>query len=73
MNRCVDWYSLLSCVLVAFVFVVLVLHFIFGFQYVVILTDSMRPHINPGDLVVTKPVSPSELHVGDVILYEIHL
>ncbi|AHL23508.1 signal peptidase I [Thermococcus nautili] len=73
MKKRVDWYSLLSYALAIFVAVVLVLHFVFGFQYVVILTDSMKPHINPGDLVVTRPVSPSELHVGDVILYEIHL
>ncbi|WP_099209333.1 signal peptidase I [Thermococcus henrietii] len=65
--------SLLSYLLVGFLVLVLVLHFALGFQYVVILTDSMEPHINPGDLVVTRPVSPSELHVGDVILYEVHI
>ncbi len=68
-----DWLSLLSYVLVLFLVVVLVLHFVFGFQYVVILTDSMKPHINPGDLVVTRPVPPSELHVGDVILYKLEV
>ncbi len=72
-KRQFDLYSLLSYIISAWILVILLLHFVFGFQYVVILTDSMKPHINPGDLVVTKPVSLSELHVGDVILYEIHI
>ncbi|WP_297497967.1 signal peptidase I [Thermococcus sp.] len=68
-----DFFSLLSYFLLLLVVGVVVLHFVFGFQYVVILTDSMKPSINPGDLVITRPVDPSELHVGDVILYEIHI
>jgi signal peptidase len=65
--------SFLSYLLLAFVTLIIVLHFLFGFQYVVILTDSMKPSINPGDLVVTRPVNPGELHVGDVILYKVRL
>ncbi|WP_297508600.1 signal peptidase I [Thermococcus sp.] len=68
-----DFFSLLSYLLLFLVAGVVVLHFVFGFQYVVILTDSMKPSINPGDLVITKPVDPSELRVGDVILYEVHI
>jgi len=63
--------SLLSYFLLAFVALIVVLHFVFGFQYVVILTDSMEPHINPNDLVITRPVNPSQLHPGDVILYRV--
>ncbi len=65
--------SFISYFLVFSVVILVVLHFIFGFQYVVILTNSMQPTINPGDLVITRPVPPSELHVGDIILYEVHL
>ncbi|ASJ08081.1 S26 family signal peptidase [Thermococcus siculi] len=65
--------SLLSYFLLFFVVLIVVLHFVFGFQYVVILTDSMEPHINPNDLVITKPVDPSGLHPGDVILYRVTL
>ncbi len=65
--------SVVSYVFFAFVALIVVLHFIFGFQYVVILTNSMEPHINPNDLVVTRPVNPDQLHVGDVILYRITL
>ncbi|NJE10865.1 signal peptidase I [Thermococcus sp. MAR1] len=52
---------------------IVILHFVFGFQYVVILTDSMQPEINPTDLVVTRPVSPDELHVGEVVLYRVEI
>jgi len=65
--------SILSYFLLAFIALIVVLHFVFGFQYVVVLTDSMKPHINPNDLVVTRPVDPAQLHPGDVILYEITL
>ncbi|ASA78355.1 signal peptidase I [Thermococcus sp. 5-4] len=65
--------SLLTYLLLGFVALVVVLHFVFGFQYVVILTDSMEPNINPNDLVITMPVSPDELHVGDVVLYRVDI
>ncbi|AEK73422.1 signal sequence peptidase [Thermococcus sp. 4557] len=70
-KRRIDVLSLISYFLLFFVVLVVVLHFVFGFQYVVILTDSMEPHINPNDLVVTMPSSPDGLHVGDVILYRV--
>ncbi|WP_297535646.1 signal peptidase I [Thermococcus sp.] len=66
-------FSFLTYFFLAFVIIVVVLHFVFGFQYVVILTNSMQPTINPGDLVVVKPVDPYKLHVGDIILYQIHI
>ena len=56
-----------------FVAVILFLHFVLGFQYVVILTDSMEPYIHPGDLVITRPVDPGKLRPGDVILYEVKI
>ncbi|CAD5245219.1 signal peptidase I [Thermococcus camini] len=68
-----DLLSLLTYFLFSFVALIVILHFVFGFQYVVILTDSMQPEINPNDLVVTRPVSPDELHVGDVILYRLEI
>jgi len=66
-----DFLSILTYLLLAFVLLVLVLHFVFGFQYVVILTDSMKPAVNPNDLVITRPVSPEDIRVGDVILYRV--
>ena len=35
----------------------------------VVLTESMQPLINPGDVVVTTPVSRKEPVVGDVVTY----
>jgi len=66
-------FSFLTYFFLAFVIIVVVLHFVFGFQYVVVLTNSMKPTINPGDLVIVKPVDPYKLHVGDIILYQIHI
>jgi signal peptidase len=36
-----------------------------------VLTGSMRPHLPPGTLVVTKPVPVEEIAVGDVITYQL--
>ncbi|NJE43183.1 signal peptidase I [Thermococcus sp. GR6] len=66
-----DILSILTYVLLFLVVLVVVLKFVFGFQYVVILTDSMKPNINPNDLVVTYP--SHNVHVGDVILYNIEI
>lgn len=37
----------------------------------VVLTGSMRPAIDPGDVVVVRPVPPEDLAVGDVITYQL--
>lgn len=36
-----------------------------------ILTGSMRPHLPPGTLVVTRPVPAEEIGIGDVITFQI--
>ncbi len=64
-------FSILSAFFLVVTLLVAVLHFAFGFQYVVVLTDSMKPKINPGDLVVIYP--SRDVHPGDVILYRIEL
>ena len=40
---------------------------VLGWQPQLILTGSMEPRIMPGDLVVTRPVDPSTLHLGQVV------
>jgi len=37
----------------------------------VILTSSMEPKLPPGTLVVSRPVAPDEIGVGDVITYQL--
>ncbi len=35
-----------------------------------VLTGSMRPTIEPGDLIVVRPVDPAALSVGDVVTFQ---
>ena len=42
-----------------------------GATPVTILTTSMEPTLPPGTLVVVKPVAVSDIHVGDVVTYQI--
>ncbi|MCL1900063.1 MAG: signal peptidase I, partial [Promicromonosporaceae bacterium] len=35
-----------------------------------VLTGSMQPGIRPGDVVVSRPVNPADLSVGDVITFQ---
>jgi len=63
--------SFFSVSILVFTILVAVLHFAFGFQYVVVLTDSMEPRINPGDLIVVYPAH--NVKPGDVVLYWVEL
>ena len=42
---------------------------IFGFQQYVIMTGSMSPQYEAGDLIVVRKSSPTSIHTGDVITY----
>lgn len=42
-----------------------------GYQTATMLTGSMAPLINPGDVVVTAPAPAADLRAGDVITYSI--
>lgn len=44
---------------------------VFGYQTSTMLTGSMSPLINPGDVVVTVPTPVSEIGAGDIITYRI--
>ncbi|MFK4299658.1 signal peptidase I [Arthrobacter sp. GAS37] len=44
---------------------------VFGYETSTMLTGSMSPLINPGDVVVTVPVAVQNLKVGDIITYHI--
>jgi signal peptidase len=44
---------------------------VLGYQTSTMLTGSMAPLINPGDVVVTAPTPVSDIRVGDVITYHI--
>ncbi|WP_417217151.1 signal peptidase I [Arthrobacter sp.] len=42
-----------------------------GSQTYSVLTNSMRPHLPPGTLVVSRPIAFQDLEVGDVITYQL--
>jgi signal peptidase len=44
---------------------------VLGYQTSTMLTGSMEPLINPGDVVVTVPTPVSAIRVGDIITYHI--
>lgn len=44
---------------------------VLGYQTSTMLTGSMAPLINPGDVVVTAPTPVSVIRVGDIITYHI--
>ncbi len=43
--------------------------FLLGVRFLAVSSGSMTPSINVGDVVVSIPVSPSELKTGDVIVF----
>lgn len=46
------------------------LSFTGAFKSRVVLTGSMAPNINPGDIVITVPVKDRSLQTGDVVTYQ---
>jgi signal peptidase len=42
---------------------------LFGFKPMTVLTGSMRPMIQPGDMVVDQPIPATEIRVGDIVTY----
>ena len=42
----------------------------FGWHPTVVLTGSMRPTLQPGDVIVARPVRPDQLRPGQVLLVE---
>lgn len=41
----------------------------FGLHPMTVLTGSMRPMIQPGDMVVDETISPSQIRVGDIVTF----
>ena len=45
---------------------------IFGYRPFFIMTASMEPTIDVHQIVVTVPVSPEEIKVGDIVTYDLY-
>ncbi|WP_019136261.1 signal peptidase I [Cellulomonas massiliensis] len=59
-------------VVVFLALVVVVVPLAMGAQTYTVLTGSMAPLMPPGTLVVTRPVDPARVEIGDVITYQMH-
>lgn len=67
--KCLQWF-LLGILAVVVAAVILVPKAI-GAVPLTILSGSMEPSVNPGDIVVVQPVdSPSDIGIGDVITFQ---
>ncbi|MGJ9373690.1 signal peptidase I [Nesterenkonia sp. CF4.4] len=64
----VSWAFLTTVVLL--VLLVLVIPRLLGAVPLAVLTSSMEPSLPPGTLVVSQPVDPAEVGIGDVITYQ---
>lgn len=42
-----------------------------GSQTYSVLTNSMRPHLPPGTLIISRPVAFQDLRIGDVVTYQL--
>ena len=42
---------------------------IFGYSFYYVLTESMEPEINAGDMILGKCTAPEDLKIGDVVTY----
>ncbi len=49
-------------------FVPVILHSVLNIALSPVLSGSMRPVFNPGDLLITKEIPATQLHVGDVVV-----
>jgi signal peptidase len=43
---------------------------VFGYRLAAIASESMRPALAPGDLIVTRPVPITDIETDDIVLFE---
>jgi signal peptidase I len=78
-HRSATWYSILgqviawaiAAVLFALIILLVVVPRLTGSTPYTILTGSMVPTMPPGTVVVSRPTSFSDIHLGDVVTYQI--
>ena len=62
--------GLVSTIFLALVlFTPIVLNSVFGIAYSSVLSGSMRPSFNPGDVIITRETFASRLHIGEVAVF----
>lgn len=71
-SRAYPWFARVVAGLAATLFLLLAVGpHVLGYRTMTMLTGSMAPQINPGDVVVSTPVATRDLHSGMVISYHI--
>ncbi len=45
---------------------------IIGYKPLIVATGSMKPAIDPGDIIVTKSINPEKIKPGDIITYRVN-
>jgi len=72
LGRVTPWLvrALLGLAIVAFAVLAVGPH-VFGYRTMTMLTSSMAPHIEPGDITIVTPIGVSEVTEGMVISYHI--
>ncbi len=65
--KCAIW--MISATVIALLFTVPVA-LVLGWHFDVVPTGSMKPAIEPGGLVISRPVAASDVRLGDVILFK---
>ena len=63
--RGIQWYGLGVSLLLL---LPLVAHSAFNLAFSPVLTGSMKPKLNPGDILITKQVEASKLKVGEIVV-----
>ncbi len=44
--------------------------YVFGYRAYVIITESMKPNLNTGDIIIIKKTNDDEIYLGDIITYK---
>lgn len=63
-------WNLLLKTLVGFLIVLLALIFLFGFKPYVVISGSMTPSLNVGDIIFVKKVKNNNYKFGDIVTYK---
>lgn len=63
-------YSIAGILGLLFVFLILVPVLQGNLHFLIVLSESMSPNINMGDVVITAPTQPEEIRIGDVITFK---
>ena len=63
-------YTTATIVAACFIFIVMIPAMQGSLHFLIVLSGSMSPKINMGDVVITSSASPEEIQVGDVITFK---